>query len=137
MNNYKIFAIAVTGMLLIIIVLVLFGCATEPEPQPTGVKLHCVQDHMQPGQICYFQAIFGDTVIDNHVIDADTTLIVGATGTAPRDIDCQIKCKYCQLYCFYIDCSYHFLPCCFYINVDGVNVYESCTNGISRPVCIN
>ena len=131
MNSYHLFAASIIGMIACII------ACTQPEPQPTGVKLHCVQDQVHPGQTCYFQATFGDTVIDNRIIDADTTLIVGATGSAPRDIDCTIKGKYCQLYCFYMDCSYHFLPCCFYINVDGVNVYESCTNGISRAAWIN
>ena len=123
--------------LLFIITAVITACTTEPEPAPRIVKLHCVQDTTVPGQTCYFQASFGDTLNGLILADIDTTLIIGATGKAPRDIYCQIRGKYCQLRCFYIDCTYHFLPCCMYINADGVNLYESCTNGMSRPVWIN
>ena len=137
LNAYHFFAAACIGISLTILVLLLFGCTTEPEPHQRIVKLHCVQDTIIPGQTCYFQASFGDTVNGLILSDIDSILIVGATGTAPRDIDCQIRGKYCQLRCFYIDCQYRYLPCCMYINADGVNLYESCTNGISRPVLIN
>ena len=136
-NQYKLFAACLPGMALTVLFLLLTSCADEPEPVPNVVSLHCVQDSTVPGQTCYFQASFGDTLNGLALSDIDTTLIVGATGTAPRDIDCQIRGKYCQLRCFYIDCQYRYLQCCMYINADGMNLYESCTNGVSRPVWIN
>lgn len=136
-NQYHLFLIAVTGMLLIILGLILFGCTDEPGPQPTGLKLHCVQDEIIPGQTCYFQASFGDTLNGQELSDVDTTFIVGATGKSPRDIECQIKDKYCKLYCFYIDCSYHFIPCRFFITKDGVCLLDKCTNGLIEPVWID
>lgn len=99
-NAYHFFAAAVIGIGLTILLLLLFGCTTEPEPTPHIVKLHCVQDTIVPGQTCYFQASFGDSLNGLILYDIDTTLIVGATGTAPRDIDCHIRGKYCQLRCF-------------------------------------
>jgi len=62
-NQYHLFISAVTGMLLIILGLILFGCSEEPEPDPIGLRLYCVQDSIIPGKTCYFQASFGDTII--------------------------------------------------------------------------
>lgn len=123
---------------LILIALFIASC-TETEPvTPEYLSFACVQDEPVPGQVCYFQVSIGDSVSGDYLINPDTTFLVGATGTAPRDIDITpIHGKYCQMYCFYIDGCYQFLPCCMFATVGTTSIYESCTNGISRVFWIN
>lgn len=136
-NNYHFFAASVTAMLLVILAVALFGCTSEPEPTPTGLKLHCLQDSIIPGQTCYFQASFGDTLSGQTLADVDTTLIIGATGQTPRDMDCQISGKWCVLYCFYIDGCYQFIPCRFTVTNNGVCLIDKCTNGVTNAFWID
>lgn len=120
---------------LILIALIIASC-TETEPvEPNYISFACVQDEPVYGQTCYFQVSLSDSA---NMAIIDTTFIVGATGTAPRDIDVlPFHGKYCQMYCFYIDCSYHFIPCRFFATTENRCIYDACTNGVSRVFWID
>ena len=137
LNSYHIFGAALTGMALIVIALLMTSCTEPDEPTPAIVSLHCLQDSIMPGQTCYFQASFGDTLNGETLVDVDTTFIIAATGKAPRDLKCDISGKYCKLFCYYIDGGYRFLPCRFTITKGGVCLLDKCTNGLIVPIWID
>jgi len=107
-------------------------------PTEYGYQFSCVPDSVPTDNVCYFQVSFGDTTDGLSLVDIDTTLIVGATASVPRDINSllYLSGKYCQMFCFYIDCSYQYIPCCFFAKKGNIKFYESCTPGVSRAFLI-
>ena len=136
LNSYHIFGAAVSGVILLI--LFLTSCVKdEVQPVSTSLEMYCLQDSLIPGQICYFNASFGDTLNGEALVDVDTTFIIAATGKAPRDLKCDISGKYCKLFCYYIDGGYRLLPCRFTITKGGVCLLDKCTNGLIVPIWID
>ena len=127
--------------LLVIFMLALFASCDRNEivlPTEYGYQFSCVPDSIPTDRVCYFQVSFGDTTDGLSLVDIDTTLIIGATASVPRDINSllDLSGKYCQMFCFYIDCSYQYISCCFFATKQGVCMYESCTPGVSRAFLI-
>lgn len=120
--------------------LFLLSSCTKEEPTPiqSGYQFYCVQDSVSPGNICYFQVCFGDSSDGVQLLDIDTTIIIGQTGEAPRDIltNISLRGKYCQMYCFYLDCSYNFLSAKFVAKKGQTVFCNKCTNGITTPFLI-
>jgi len=127
-------------ILIFTLLALLFSACAKEEPETTvqGYQFSCVPDSIPTDKVCYFQVSFGDTTDGLSLVDIDTTLIVGATASVPRDINSMLDLsgKYCQMFCFYIDCSYQYIPCCFFAKKGNVKFYESCTQGISRAFLI-
>lgn len=107
-------------IILILLCLLLIACnKEEPEVINTSeYSFHCVPDLDADSlnTVYYFQVDVGDSTDGLSLIDHDTSFIIGQTGSVPRDIEtlCDLDGKYCQMFCFYIGCSYQYIPCCFF-----------------------
>ena len=127
-------------ILIFILLALLFSACEKEEPEITkpGYQFYCVQDSVSPGNICYFQVCFGDSSDGVQLLDIDTTIIIGQTGEAPRDIltNLSLRGKYCQMYCFYLDCYYNFLSAKFVAKKGQTVFCNKCTNGITTPFLI-
>ena len=125
-NQYHLFGASVTGILLIILGLILFGCTEEPV-QPLTDGIRCVSQSDTIEQNYTVTIVFGTTVQSNGLLDPDTSIIVTEFGQLPREIELPGLTGTCQLIA--TDEVGDFVPCRFCIIKDGTLIKDVCCNG--------